>query len=142
MKDDAVRTYLVALASSLTIGVIIPLLILGLMVLGAWVMLARANRDPDFNIADVFKGDTGKVSSERTILIATWGASTWALAVVLFAHPSLIEVVFGVYMGAWAVNNAAKYVAARKYEAATPPANTVSVTETTTKVATSSEVAP
>lgn len=115
MKDDVVHTYLAALASSLTINVIIPLLILGLMVLGAWILLARAQKDPNFNIAEVFLDEAGKVSSERATLLATWASSTWAMAVVFFAMPQHTVEVFGIYMGAWAVNNAVKYTAAKKY---------------------------
>jgi hypothetical protein len=89
------------------------------MVLAAWILLARANRDPDFNIAEVLKGPDGKVSSERVILLATWASSTWALAVVIFAMPQHTIEVFGLYMGAWALNNAAKHIAAKKYEATT-----------------------
>jgi len=121
VNDDAVRTYLVALASSLSINVLIPLFILGLMVIGAWVLLARANRDPEFNIAEVFLDENHKVSSERVFLAATWGSSTWALAVVMFAMPQHTVEVIGIYMGVWGVNNSVKYVAKQKYGANDTP---------------------
>jgi hypothetical protein len=115
MSSEQTATYLQALLTSVTISVIIPLLILGLMVFAAWVLMARAQRDKNFNIAEVFKDERDKVSSERVMLLATWASSTWALAVVMFAMPQHTVEVLGIYMGVWGVNNAVKFVAAKKY---------------------------
>lgn len=117
MTTEQATGYLQALAASLTIGVIVPLLILGLMVVAAWVLLSRANRDPTFNVVDVFRDENQKVSSERVLLFATWGSSTWALAVVIFAMPQHTVDVMLIYMGAWGTNNAAKAFFRSKYPA-------------------------
>ena len=118
MTGEALQTYLTALASSLTIGVIIPLLILGLMVAAAWRLLSRAQADPHFNISDVLLDDGGKVSSERLLLLATWGSTTWVLSVVVFALPQHVVEVLITYMGVWGTNNAAKAFFRHKYGAA------------------------
>lgn len=115
MTGDALQTYLAALASSLTIGVLVPLLILGLAVWLVWVLIARAQRDPGFNIADVLRDEHGKVSSERLLMFASWAASTWVLSVVVFAIPANVVEAYAIYLGVWGGVGAVKHFANRKY---------------------------
>jgi len=121
MAGDTLRAYLAALASSLTIGVIIPLMILGLMVFAAWILLSRAQASKDFNIADVLKDEAGKVSSDRLTLLATWGASTWLLSVVVFALPQHVVEAYAIYLGVWGPVAAAKSFFRHKYGVPTAP---------------------
>jgi len=116
VTGDALQTYLTALASSLTIGVLIPLLILAIVVYAGWRLLDSAQKDEDFEIRDMLRDDAGKVSSERMLLFATWGASTWVLSVVVFALPNLVIEAYVTYLGVWGTTGAAKSFFAHKYK--------------------------
>ena len=50
MNAEQTTTYLQALTASLTISVIIPLVILMLLLLGAWMLLVKAQAKAGFNI--------------------------------------------------------------------------------------------
>ena len=136
LKDSALDTYLAALLSSLTIGVIIPLLILGLVVWVMWALLSRAQSRPGFEISEVFLDETGKVSSERVLMFLSWAVSTWVLAVVIFALPQHVIEAYVTYLGVWGTTGAAKSFFRHKYGAVALPPGESSVTETSSKVST------
>jgi hypothetical protein len=123
--STSVPSYFEALLSSLTISVIIPLLILGLAVWLIWTLLARAQSDADFNISDVLRDETNKVSSDRLLLFASWAVSSWVLAVVVFAMPNVLVEAYVTYLGVWGATSGAKSFFRHKYGvpdgAPTPP---------------------
>lgn len=143
MTDSALQTYLTALISSLTIGVIIPLLILGLVVWVMWALLSRAQSQAGFEISEVFLDETGKVSSERLLMFLSWAASTWVLAVVIFALPQHVIEAYVTYLGVWGITGTGKAYFRHKYGAVALPPGELSTIETTSKVSTkSTEKAP
>lgn len=144
MNSEALQTYLTALASSLTINVLVPLLILALVVGVMWSLLAKAQAREGFEISDVFVDEAGKVSSERLLMFLSWAASTWVLAVVIFALPQHVMEAYVTYLGVWGTTGTAKAFFRHKYGAVALPAGESSVVETSSKVSTTKapEVAP
>ena len=117
-KIEQATTYLSALASSLTVGVLIPLLILGLMVFGIWMLLSRAQNDPEFDIAQILRdSDTNKVSMTQTLKMGAFASSTFVLVVVVFALPNLLLEIFIAYLGTWGLTTMGSQFIARKWPA-------------------------
>jgi hypothetical protein len=115
MNAEQFSVYLTALASSLTVNVIIPLLMLVIVIVMGWVLFARAQNKDGFHIADMLLDDAGKVSSDRVLAVCTWGASTWGLAVFFYAIPGSVTEAYAIYLGVWATNNAVKGIAKMRY---------------------------
>ena len=116
MTSTEVQTYITALASSLTVGVAIPLLILGLMVFAIWMLLGRAQADPDFDIAQILRDvDTNKVSMTQTLKLGSFAASTFVLVVVVFALPNLLLETFIAYLGTWGLTTMGTQFINRKW---------------------------
>ena len=107
MTGEVLHTYLAALASSLTIGVIVPLLILAIVLRILRNLLLKAQASEGFDIAQVLKDDDGKVSSIRFLSFLAFAISTWALAVVMFAHPDHIDSAFLAYLIVWSASRPA-----------------------------------
>ena len=115
MSGEQLKTYLAALASSLTIGVIILLSILVCMAIAIWMLISRAQNDPSFDISNVLRDESGKESSERLITFACFAVSSWVLAVAVFALPNLLTEIFITYCVLWGGTAATKEVAKRKW---------------------------
>lgn len=115
MNAEQFSVYLTALASSLTVNVIIPLMMLFIVIVMGWVLFSRAQAKDGFHIADMLLGDDGKVSPDRVLMVCTWGASTWGLAVFFYAIPASVTEAYALYLGVWATNNAAKSFFRLKY---------------------------
>jgi hypothetical protein len=107
--------YLEALVSSLTVGVMMPLLIMGLAVFLMWVLIARAQKDPAFNIAEVLLDAQGKASSERILTIGTWVVSSAVLTIIIFALPNIVTEAYLTYLGFWCATASGKAFIQHKY---------------------------
>lgn len=107
--------YTQALLSSVTIGVIVPLLILGGLAWAIWVLVARAARTDGFRLADMLVDESGKASSSRMITFGTWAVSSWALAVVVFSMPNLLVEALVTYLVFWSGGPTAKAIAETKW---------------------------
>lgn len=106
MNGEELRTYLVALTSSVTIGVIVPLLILAGITAAIWWFLVLVQRRDDFDLAETLRetkddGTAGKVSQSRLLGFGAFAVSSWGLAVVLFALPQYTVEVFATYLLFW-----------------------------------------
>ena len=101
MTGDQLHTYLAALASSVTIGVLVPLLILVGIALAFWLLVSRAQRDPAFDISNVLRDETGKESATRVVTFGAFAVTSWVLAVVTFAHPDKITEAMLYYLIFW-----------------------------------------
>lgn len=122
MSGEQLQTYLAALASSLTVGVLVPLAILACIAWALWVLIGRASRTEGFRLADMLCDENGKASSARLISFATWAITSWVLAVVVLTRPDLLIEAMVVYLVFWSGVPAAKTIAQLKYgQAAAPP---------------------
>jgi hypothetical protein len=101
MNTDQVKTYLAALASSLTIGVLIPILILLLITAMIWLLISRAQRDPGFDIANTLRDEAGKESSVRVLTFGAFAVTSWGYAVSAFALPQYFSDVTLYYLAFW-----------------------------------------
>jgi hypothetical protein len=115
VNTDQLQTYLTALASSLTVGVVIPITILVGIVFAIYLLIARAQQDPEFNIQNVLKDENGKESFERILGFGCFAASTWVLAVVVFALPNVLTEAYITYLAAWGGTSTVKEIARRKW---------------------------
>ncbi len=120
MNTEHATNYLQALAASLTIGVIIPLVILIVMVSLGWVLIGRAQANESFEVSDCLRDENGKVASEQILLMATWAFSSWVLSVVVFALPAHVIEAYVAYLGVWGTTSAAKAFFAHKYGGVQP----------------------
>jgi hypothetical protein len=100
VNTDQTQTYLAALASSLTINVIIPLGILIALFGFVWYVLARAQRSGEFKIQQMLLDDAGKASSSRLFGFIAVSVSSWYLAAKLWAGTSTATEFF-YYLMAW-----------------------------------------
>lgn len=81
MNAEQILTYLQALAASVTINVIVPLVILAAMMVAVWRLIMFAQRKPDFNIEGIFLDDDRKASCARFLMLLAFAYSCWHLAV-------------------------------------------------------------
>lgn len=79
MNAEQATSYLQALLASVTIGVIIPIVILLLMLVVIGYTLLRAQRRADFNIAMIFCDENGKASAARFLMIMSFVYSCYYL---------------------------------------------------------------
>ena len=115
MSSEQLHTYLAALASSLTIGVIIPLMILLGLALAIWMLIARAQKDPNFDIANILRDENGKESSERVVMFGCFAVTSWVMAVAVFALPNLLTEIYITYTALWGGTATAKELVKRKW---------------------------
>jgi len=115
VNTNQLETYLTALASSVTIGVLIPLSILICIVIAVYMLISKAQQDPEFDIANVLKDENGKESFERLMGFGCFAASTWVLAVVVFALPNILTEAYITYLAAWGGTSTVKEIARRKW---------------------------
>jgi hypothetical protein len=115
MAGEQLQVYLTALASSLTVGVVIPLFILLGIAAAIWWLIAKAQEADGFDISDVLRDESGKISSERLLTFSCFGVSSWVMAVIVFALPNLVVEAYAIYMGFWSATATAKEFAKRKW---------------------------
>lgn len=82
-EASQLKIYLTALASSFTIDVLIPLVVLLIMFAVAARLLFLAQKRDDFDIANFMKNDANKESSAILISFFAFGVHTWYLMVSL-----------------------------------------------------------
>ena len=100
MNAEQATTYLQALAASLTLSVLIPLVILLLLLALSWSLLAKAQAKEGFSVEEMFRDDTGKVAASRVLAFFAFAISSWYLAVsVLSGKPD--PVLYFYYLSAW-----------------------------------------
>lgn len=102
MNTEQLQTYLATLASSVTIGVIIPIAILLGITVMIWVLISRAQRDENFDISNTLRDENGKESASRILSFGAFAVSSWALAVTVFALPQYFVQAMIAYLLAWA----------------------------------------
>ena len=102
MSGDQLKIYLTALLSQVTIGVIIPLLALITIVAMFWFLINRAQKDPEFDIAQMFTDEAGRVSLFRVLSAFAFGFHSWVLMVNQLQKPELNESMFMWYGFIWA----------------------------------------
>lgn len=101
MNSEQLETYLVALTSSVTIGIIIPILILLGITSAIWMLISRAQKDPEFDIANTLRDEAGKESATKVLTFGAFAVTSWGLAVVVFALPQYFEQAFFWYLFFW-----------------------------------------
>jgi hypothetical protein len=55
----------------------LPALMLGVLLVGFLASLVLVQRRPNFDFAEMYKDDAGKVSASRVLSVGAWVASTW-----------------------------------------------------------------
>jgi hypothetical protein len=100
VNTEQAVTYMQALSASLTINVVIPLLILLALLGFAWAMLSRAQRKDGFNVEDMFRDETGKVTASRVIAFFAFAVSSWWIAVGRLSGKTEDQAFF-YYLAAW-----------------------------------------
>jgi hypothetical protein len=101
MNAEQLKTYLVALTGSVTIGVLIPLLILVGITAMIWFLISRAQKDPDFDIANTLRDEAGKESATRVLTFGAFAVTSWGYAVSAFALPQYFSEVTLYYLAFW-----------------------------------------
>lgn len=101
MNAEQLRTYLVALTSSVTIGVIIPILILLGITAMIWVLISRAQSKDGFDISNTLRDENGKESAARILSFGAFAVSSWSLAVTVFALPQYFIEAMLYYLVFW-----------------------------------------
>lgn len=101
MNTEQLQTYLATLASSVTIGVIIPIAILLGITVMIWVLISRAQRDENFDISNTLRDENGKESASRILGFGAFAVSSWALAVTVFALPQYFIEAMLYYLVFW-----------------------------------------
>jgi hypothetical protein len=85
MTAEQGASYLQALIASVTIQVIVPGAMFGLMVgVFVWVV-AKAQKREDFDASQFLRDDAGKLSSVRLFAFVSLGVHTWVIAVETMA---------------------------------------------------------
>lgn len=102
MSGDQFKIFLTALLSQVTLGVVIPLFSLITIVVMFWLLINRAQKDPAFDIAQMFMDETGKVSLFRVLSAFAFGFHSWVLMVNQLNKPELNETMFMWYGFIWA----------------------------------------
>ena len=92
--------YLQALLATVTIGVIVPLIILAGLFIFVWWVIHKAARHKDFRVHECLLDHDGKVSATRLIALMAFAVSSWYIAVqVINRQPAETE--FLIYLLAW-----------------------------------------
>lgn len=118
MNAEQAATYLHALLSSVTIGVIIPLVILFAMLFFIWQMIRSAQRNHEFKIHQVFCDENGKASAARFLMIMAFGYSCYYLTARLISgRPDATE--FFAFLAAFA-NSVTFVTLAQKWDGRLP----------------------
>lgn len=101
MDKSAVAGYVEALIASVTIQVIIPLVMFGLMLAAFWYLLHKAQKKADFHIEQVFiDPHSGKTSGTAVVTLMAFAYSVWYMTVLaLSGKPSTTE--FGYFLLFW-----------------------------------------
>lgn len=100
MNAEQASSYLQALLASVTIGVIIPMVILLLMLSIIGYTLILAQRRADFDIAQIFCDETGRPTTARFIMLLAFGYSCYYLtAKLLGSRTDPLE--FFAFLAAW-----------------------------------------
>lgn len=96
--------YAEALMAQLTVGVLIPLIMFGVMLLFVFWVIWRAQKaaDNDFHIEHILLDDrTNRVSILKFLSLLTFCTSTWYLAAALLSTRPDWQI-FGLYVITWA----------------------------------------
>jgi hypothetical protein len=100
MNAEQLTTYAQALIASVTIGVIVPLLILAVMMLAIWRLILMAQRKATFHIEEIFLDENGKTSATRFTMLMGFAFSCWWMSARMFSgHPDPTE--FYAFLAAW-----------------------------------------
>ena len=75
----------------------VPKVVLTILLLGFIWSIWKLQQRPNFDFADIYKDETGKVSSGRFILIGSWIAGTWYVMQTMMDGVPDTEV-FAIYM--------------------------------------------
>ncbi len=100
MNAEQATSYLQALLASVTIGVIIPLIILVIMLSIVGYTLLLAQRRDDFDIAQIFCDETKRPTTARFIMLLAFGYSCYYLTSKLLAGRT-DSVEFFAFLAAW-----------------------------------------
>lgn len=83
MNTEQTVSYLQALMASVTIQVIVPLVMFGLMLIAFWYLLHKAQQKADFHIEQVFIDPlTGKTSAVNVVSLMAFAYSVWYMTVL------------------------------------------------------------
>jgi hypothetical protein len=100
MNTEQLTSYFQALIASVTVGVIIPMVILFAMMFFIWRMLTTAQRNHEFRIHEIFCDEERKASAARFIMLMAFGYSCYYLTTRLLAgNPDRTE--FFAFLAAW-----------------------------------------
>ena len=100
MTTDAYLVAAAALYNAFAFDKIIPLIALLAMITIIAVMLAKAQKRDDFDIAQVFLDETGKASAARLIALLAFAFSSWDLMAARLSNAANAQQFF-YYLGAW-----------------------------------------
>lgn len=115
MTEAEHAAWLTSLVTSIGVNVLLPLVMLGLMVWLFWVLLARAQSDPQFDIATIFRDDGGKVSMTQVLKLAAFGVHAFMSIIVIVTSPQESGTVLSVFAGTWGPVTAALEFIKRKW---------------------------
>lgn len=82
MDKSAVAGYAEALIASVTIQVIIPLVMFGMMLAAFWYLLHKAQKKADFRIEQIFTDADGKTSGLAVVTLMAFAYSVWFMTVL------------------------------------------------------------
>jgi hypothetical protein len=100
------------------VGVVVPLLVFAALSGCFWFLLSKAQRDPNFDISQVFREDGGKVSMSQVLKGGGFVFHTMATIIVIATIPADALLATVAYGGTWGPVGVAMELVRRKWPAA------------------------
>lgn len=104
--------YLQALLATVTIGVIVPLVILVGLFVFCWWVIHKASEHKHFHIEECLLDHDGKTSATRLIALMAFAVSSWYIAVMVINRQADAQH-FLIYLAAWSGSLVLKEAASR-----------------------------
>jgi len=100
----------------LLVGVVMPLIVLGILVAGSWVLLSRAQSANDFDISQIFREDvTGKVSMTQMLKLGAFVFSVLGMIIIIVTLPADAIAALVTFSGTWGPTAVALEFVKRKW---------------------------
>lgn len=104
-----------ALVMQVLVGVVIPLAVFAAMCAAFWFLLARAQADPNFDIAEIFREEGGKVSMTQILKGGAFLLSGLATVIIIVTIPNSATEALITFSGTWGPTAVALEFVKRKW---------------------------
>ena len=104
-----------SLVMQVLVGVAIPLMVFVAMCFAFWVLLSRAQADPDYDIAQIFRDESGKVSMTQILKGGAFLLSGLATVIIIVTIPNSATEALITFSGTWGPTAVALEFVKRKW---------------------------